>query len=128
MILDFGRQAVDDQYQDIPTLSEQELAHTFKNDKDREKQKKLQEERQQTKKYANAALTSIKRFRHPSVDEIEHEYESYREQVKRFEATLAIIACKLMDPFEKVVVNKLFDLIDESGDGKIAPEELESSF
>lgn len=40
------------------------------------------------------------------------------------EATLAIIGCKLLDPLQKEAIQKLFKIMDESGDGIITHKEL----
>ena len=44
------------------------------------------------------------------------------------QATLALIGCKFLDPLEKQIVQDIFNIMDESGDGKLQQEEIVNGF
>jgi len=73
------------------------------------------------KKFAEEALKAFKLFKTFG------DHNDKKENML-FEATLAIIGCKLLQKDEKEAIVKLFKVMDESGDGKIGEDELIDGF
>ena len=43
-------------------------------------------------------------------------------------ACLSVIASKLLDPFKMKAINNIFQIMDESGDGKLSENEIKELF
>jgi hypothetical protein len=99
-----------------------------KDEKNERNEKKNDEKKKDEKKYAIAALRSLKEFAKNKQNEMDQSKIVDEDTFKKREGILAMISQMMMEDEQQVIIKKLFNIMDESGDGKLEVKELQKGW